>query len=84
MSLEIRHDRCAARFTAEKDGAEVGELTYVIDDGTMNINHTFVNPDQRGQGIATKMTDAAEAFARAEGLKVIATCSYAAAKIAEK
>ncbi len=79
--VEIVQNRCAANFKAVEDGKEVGILEYSIDDGTMNIFRTFVDPDHRGRGIASKMTEAAEEFAKKEGLKTVATCSYAAAKL---
>ena len=79
--VDIVHERCAACFRAVEDGREIGILQYSIDDGTMNIFHTFVEPERRGQGIASRMTAAAEEFAKKEGLKTIATCSYAAAKL---
>jgi len=82
-SVTISHDRCAARFTASLDGKTVGELTYVIGNDVMNINHTFVEPDLRGRGIGTKLIEEAKSFARSEGLKVVATCSYAASNLGQ-
>ncbi|MBE6526292.1 MAG: N-acetyltransferase [Thermoplasmata archaeon] len=81
MSMEIVHNRCGACFKAMDGEREVGILQYSIDNGTMNIFHTFVEPDMRGRGIASEMTARAEAFAKEEGLKTVATCSYAAAKL---
>ena len=78
---EIVHNRCGACFKAIVDGKEVGVLQYTIDDGVMNMFHTFVEPEMRGKGIASRMTTAAEEFARREGLKTVATCSYVAAKL---
>lgn len=50
----------------------------------MNIEHTVVDPEFRGQGIAEKMVDQAIRFAREQGLQLTATCSYAAKKLEEK
>ena len=78
MEVEYEHKRCCARISALYDGKEVGYLTYSIDDGTMDIEHTVVNPSMRGQGIARRMVEMADAFRRQEGLKIKASCSYAA------
>mmetsp|Transcript_27588 Transcript_27588/g.88721 ORF Transcript_27588/g.88721 Transcript_27588/m.88721 type:complete len:106 (-) Transcript_27588:56-373(-) len=43
---------------------------------TMDIYHTFVGPSLRGKGMAGKVAAQAFAYAKAEGLKVIPTCSY--------
>ena len=38
------------------DGKIMGEVDYIdIDDHTVNITHTFVDPSLRGQGLASKM-----------------------------
>lgn len=78
MPVEYVHKRCCARISAEVDGEEVGYLTYSIDDGCMDIEHTVVDPSMRGQGIARRMVEMADAFRRQEGLKIKASCSYAA------
>ena len=78
---EIIHNRCGTCFKAVVDGKEVGVLQYSIDDGVMNVFHTFVEPEMRGKGIATRMTAAAEEFARKEGLRTVASCSFAASKL---
>ncbi len=78
MEVEIIQKRCCARISAMVNGKEVGYLTYSIDDGTLDIEHTVVDPEMRGQGIARKMVDAAAQFCRDEGLKIKASCSYAA------
>ena len=60
---------------------ESGEayLSYVRSDGALDIQHTIVPPELSGQGIGGEMVQEAVAFARAEGLEVVATCSYARA-----
>lgn len=78
---EIVHDADAYCFSAVIDGRQAGYLKYRMEDGTMVIFTTFVEPDMRGRGIASRMTDAAFAYAKEKGLKAAATCSYAAAQI---
>ena len=81
MTEEIVQNRCAAEFVATVDGTKVGILKYSVSDGTMNIFSTFVEPEFRGKGIASRLTDRAEEFAKKEGLKVVASCSFVAAQI---
>lgn len=57
---------------------EVGYLTYSIDDCVLDIEHTFTDPEYRGQGIAKVLVEKADAFCKQEGLGVKASCSYAA------
>jgi len=76
--VEIRHDEIERTVTAFSADTEVGHLTYIVSDGTLNIDHTFVEPSMRGKGIAGRMMSAAEDYAKRNGLKVTATCSYAA------
>lgn len=54
----------------------VGELTFILKDEQMIINHTGVNPELRGKGFAEKLVLEAVDYARKEKLKVIPFCSY--------
>jgi hypothetical protein len=78
MELDIRHDRAAQRFETRVDGA-LCELDYRLAGSVMTITHTGVPPAVEGRGIASALTQAAMENARAEGLKVVPACSYAAA-----
>lgn len=56
----------------------MGEVDYpYINDNTVNINHTFVDPSLRGQGIAGKLMTEVFKYLREHNLKVVCTCSYA-------
>lgn len=78
---EIIHDTESCCFEASVDGTKAGYLKYRIEEGTMNIFTTFVEPAMRGRGIASRLTDAAFAYARDNGLKATVSCSYAAARL---
>lgn len=59
-------------------GRLIAEVTFPdVDDNTVNINHTFVDDSLRGQGIASKLVEAAAIKLQNENKKVILTCSYA-------
>jgi predicted GNAT family acetyltransferase len=42
----------------------------------MDVVHTYVPRSKRGQGLATRLCDAAFAHAREHGMRVVPTCSY--------
>ncbi len=58
----------------------LAEITFPYTDtkkDTVNINHTFVDPSLRGQGIAGKLMAALIDEITKRDLKVVPTCSYA-------
>jgi predicted GNAT family acetyltransferase len=48
-----------------------------VSEGVVNLDHTFVDPSLRGQGVAGKLMEAAVVYFRSNDLKVKPTCSYA-------
>ena len=80
MSTTIQHDAARHRFETVADGV-TGYVEYSLEDGAMSINHTIVPSEIGGRGIAGELVKAALDHARAEGLQVIAACSYADAYI---
>ncbi len=56
----------------------LAEITFpAMDCRTVNINHTFVDDELRGQGIAGQLMQAAADTIRSRGKKALPTCSYA-------
>jgi predicted GNAT family acetyltransferase len=56
----------------------VARITYVTKEpDIIIIDHTFVDPSLRGQGIALKLVDEMVMFARNHKKKIIPVCSYA-------
>ncbi len=56
----------------------IAEATYVsLNKNTVDINHTYVDPSLRGQGVAGEMMEAVAQQLRQDGLKAVASCSYA-------
>ena len=65
-------------YSVDETNTCIAEATYVfLDKNTVNINHTFVDPSLRGQGVAGEMMEAVAQRLRQDGLKAIASCSYA-------
>jgi Predicted acetyltransferase len=40
------------RYVVKDNGQEVGEMTWTKDGDKLIVNHTFVDPSLRGQGVA--------------------------------
>lgn len=71
----LRHD--PGRFSVVVDGHEA-ELVYRLHQGALVIEHTGVPEAVGGRGIAAALVKGALEHARAEGIKVVPACSYAA------
>ena len=67
------------RIYYRNDQNEVlAEVTYsYMNESVVDIDHTYVSPVLRGQGIAGKLMEALASELRAKGLKATASCSYA-------
>ena len=66
------------RICLLQEGMEVGEITFpMTTDGVYTINHTYVDEQLRGQGIASELVRRAVEEIEHRGGQVKATCSYA-------
>lgn len=66
------------RVYAEKDGLLLAEVTFPYENNdTVNIDHVFVDPSLRGQGVASEIMKFTYNFIKAKDLKTLATCPYA-------
>ena len=65
-------------FMNDEQGRQIAEITFPeTEPGVFTINHTYVDPSLRGQGIASDLVKAAvEEIGMRNGV-VRATCSYA-------
>jgi hypothetical protein len=74
--MNVANDGAHSRFHVRLPEGE-GELVYLHrPPHTIELVHTEVAPALRGHGVAEALAEAAMAHARAEGLRVIATCAY--------
>lgn len=65
-------------YSINENNELMAETTYVFkENGEIDIDHTYVNPVLRGQGVAEKMIKVVAEYLREKGLKATATCSYA-------
>lgn len=66
-------------YLNDEDGNMIAEITFPkVRDGVVNINHTYVSPVLRGQGVAGKLMEAAIEYIEKNNYKAILDCSYAA------
>lgn len=66
------------RIYYEQNGQLLAEITFpALPDGSVNIDHTYVDESLRGQGVAGHLMEQTVQTLRATGRKAVATCSYA-------
>ena len=77
-TLTIVHDGDANRFIAHVPGGGNALLTYTRPHPTtIDIQSVYVPSRARGQGIAAELMRAALSYAKAQGYRVVPTCTYA-------
>ncbi len=64
-------------FATDETGNTIAEVTFPTVDGVSVIDHTFVDPSLRGQGVAGKLVKLAVKTILENGNKIAATCPYA-------
>ena len=78
MDDEIRHDEQARRFEARFPEGTATLAYAPAGEGVINMYTTYVPPALRGRGIASRLVEAAMAWARASRLRVVPSCWYVA------
>ena len=79
--MEIQHqtDSNKGRWYIEDEGHVLGEMTYYHQSPiSITIDHTEVSERLKGTGSGKKMIEAAVQYARNNGIKIHATCPFAA------
>lgn len=74
---KITHRLEKKRFETEQEGLTAFVQYRLLDDG-LDIIHTIVPSPLEGRGIAAALVHTAYQYAKGNGLKPLATCSYAA------
>lgn len=77
-SPNVRENPAKSRFELEIDGS-LAVAEYELADGVMTFTHTRTPSELQGRGAASKLIRGALLSARAQGLKVRATCSFVVA-----
>ena len=61
----------------EKNDVIFGYIEFIyLDDNTVDIIHTFVDPYHRGKGIAKKLVEYAFSYFEEKDINVTYSCSY--------
>lgn len=74
--LQIVNNPEDGRFQALV-GEHLALLNYQIQGGVFQIDYVYVPVEFRGRGIAGALMEAALAYARTAGLRVVPVCGYA-------
>ena len=79
--MDIKHHERSGKgvFLIRNDeGKRVAEMTYAITgDSEFTVDHTEVNEQLRGKGVAKRLLEAAAEHARENNLKIHASCPFA-------
>ena len=77
MVTVVTHHPQACRFEA-RTSAGLAMCSYRRQGDVLVLHHTEVPPALQGQGVAGELVARTLAWARAQGLRVVPTCSYVA------
>lgn len=74
--MQIEHQKESRRFAAEMDHG-TAELAYSEHpEGVLDLQHTFVPPEERGEGAGDALVRAAVDFARSSDYRLAASCPF--------
>ncbi|HJR19636.1 MAG TPA: GNAT family N-acetyltransferase [Actinomycetota bacterium] len=76
QTMEVTNNQAESRYEMSMDGAAVGFVDYVLNDGTMILPYIEIDPAYGGRGHGGRLTAAVLDDARARGLKVIPECPF--------
>ena len=71
-------------FFIEDDGNKIARMYAQEDPGVLTVIHTEVAPEGEGKGLAKQLLVRMVAYARENGMKVIAECPYVHAQFARR
>ena len=66
-------------YEYEQNGNKLAEIEWNLRNGIMDMTHTYVSNELRGQGMAKKLLDQAANYARENHFKMNPICSYVVA-----
>ena len=79
MELIHEESKNEDRFYLLDDDKEIGEIVYAyVNEALIDINHTEVDPNYRGQNLGQKLIEAVANYSRENKLKATASCPYVA------
>ena len=76
--LQVEHDPVAHRFQARVPSGTAVLAYAPAGPGLLELYSTQVPAPDRGRGVGGRLVEAAVAYARGQGMRIIPTCSYVA------
>lgn len=74
--MQVEHRQGERRFVAQTDAGEA-ELSYEQPrEGVLDLLHTFVPVEARGEGVGEALVETALDHARGNGLQIIPSCPF--------
>lgn len=74
--MKVEHNERESRFVVHFDDGDA-ELVYShIGPQLIDLQHTYVPRSARGQGVAEALAEAAFAYAREQGYRVVPSCPF--------
>ena len=74
--MTVEHDAEHSRFVIRLPEGEAELLYAPFGDDVLDLQHTEVPPSGQGKGLGDALIRAALAYAREQGMHVMATCPY--------
>lgn len=78
-NLPIQHQQFSTggAFIIRQQDQKLAEMTYANHGhNVVSVDHTWVDPSLRGQGVAQQLLQATVNWARDNGVRLIPRCSY--------
>lgn len=63
-------------YVGESEDNVLAEMIYIVEGDTFIVEHTFVSPTLRGQGVAGKLLDELLDYARVNKIMIKPVCPY--------
>lgn len=73
--MEIKKGENKFYIGPNEDNVEA-EMTFTVEGDTFVVEHTFVSPTLRGQGVAGKLLDVLLDYAKKNNIKITPVCPY--------
>jgi uncharacterized protein len=84
VATTFEHDTAAHQYRLVRDGELLSLADYrIVDDGTVDFDHTLTPPAHRGNGYAADLVAQALDDVRSSGHHVVASCWFVAEFLAD-
>lgn len=77
-TVRVEHRAEEHRFVARVEGGEAFLSYQPVDAQTLDLQHTVVPEEDRGEGVGDALVRAAVDHARAQGQRIVPTCPFVA------